>query len=486
MRKWTGRIAILFLGVVLMLGLAEAGLRIAALISGSARKVSVPSGHQVIKIITVGESTTAPFPVHEPGAPGDVSWPQQLESRLNAELEGRRSKFRVHVENFGRAGVSSAFLVEAVRKRLEEGPADLLISMLGVNDVWVLIPESSFWYRHSYVGRFIYWALEVASCPACFRTEGVDKVPRAQLSARERSVYTEYSGELSKNPFNSVADIERNRATFEKLSPSMGTGVFNAVMETGWKLFDRIRVSAPEESELRKQISTEALRLLEKFHDDVIKYDNSLVLVCYLTMQQGRACSQYAETAFENGHTPSDTLLTLLVSMGEPNWPRQLPQILRARGLEVRQDIKSLEGIRQNYRRLGELLKSHDVFWMAMQYPTGTTAGLRWLMTSTPTKYERFNEIFYLENEPTSEGYSLDPLFENVVFVSNRGFQQYTRSEDASKYFRDFFARSGGLDFGHFTEDGYKVVVENLMTEIVPRLGEIEKRHQAKESPTEP
>jgi len=493
MRRYLARASSLFLGAVLTLAFAEVGLRIAASVEDVAPKTEsgAGAGDSTIKILTVGESTTAPFPVLVPGAAGDVSWPQQLERRLNSELETRQSKFRVQVENLGRAGVSSAFLVDDVRKRLEAETVDVVISMMGVNDAWAIIPESRFWYRHSYVGRFLYWAFKASSCPACFRTgDGAPQKPRPRLSNPQHAACVEYSKALAKNPFESSSDFEKNREAFQKLSPKMGPGAFPAAVETGWALFDRSRVSKPGEEDRRRELSAEALRFLEPFREDVIHHDNALVMICYVTMPSGDACLKFSEEAFAKGHVPSDTLLTLLVSQGAIDSSKQLRDILEARGFAATRDIKSLEGIRRNYRRLGELVKSHGVLWMAMQYPTGTTAGLRWLMTENDTEYERFSDIFYLEKDPTDEGLKIDPLFQDVSLISNRNFTQLAQGASAEKYFRDFFARSGGLEFGHTTEAGYKLITDNVMKEFVPRLAEIESRyllrHQANDKPTEP
>lgn len=482
MRTWAPRLAVFVLGFVCLLLAAEVSLRTVAWVrhwSRAEKSTDVTKGTSTITILAVGESTTAPY---FPGLDSkvDVSWPRKTEIRLNEFLEAAKSPYRVKVENLGVAGVSSAFLVEAVAKRLEEGPVDALVSMMGVNDAWAIIPETNFWYRSSYLVRLFYWAYETSLCPSCFREKPQELLPIPDLTDEQRNVYQAFRKELELNPLKSQSDLERLRSDFDRREIAMGPGAFQAMVLSGWDLLKRLRDFGDADPR-RAMFRGEIERRFAQYRSQVLKTNNAVVLACYVELEGGTPCAPLADEAFDGGMVPSDALITLLLSVPVEHRPRFLEPLLKSRGLVIASDIGTLEGVRRNYRRLAELVKVHELKWFAMQYPTGTVAGLQWLMAKQlPADRDRFHQFFYDEKGPAVS--EIDPVFNGVVLVSNQNFQERVQADGAEKYFRDYFARRAGMEFGHTTEAGYDLIAENLAAELLKKLN----FHQAKERPTEP
>ncbi len=492
MKKVGTRFAVVILGLISVLLVGEFSMRFLAAMRNPVVSEADPT-ENTIRIVTLGESTTAPYFSGE--AEGDLSWPHRLEARLNAELSARHSKLQVQVENIAKSGVSSAFQVSELRRRVRHGSVDILITMLGINDTWAMIPEENFWYRSSYLYRLIFWALEIKDCPSCFGTASTEFAPPRPLTSDQQRSTRDYMKLLKSVRITSSDRLKFVLAEFGKLEDVFEPDlVFNVALTTGWTLFDYAEIiENREKPSLRDELYQAAETVLTRFHSHVIRSNSALSLSCYLAMNLSKSCIPLIEQAFDQGLVPDDSLLSLVANMNDSHPPRQLAAILQSRGVGFNTKIKSLEGVRMNYNALGEIASAHDILWFAMQYPSGTLAGLQWLMArEVPAKFGRFEEVFYIDRGPLESQIPLKPIFKDVVFVSNRNFLTKTQEEGSEKYYRDLFARNAGLEFGHTTKAGYELIVENLLAEIRPRLSEIEarfmkrNRYQAKDSPTEP
>lgn len=482
MKVWGQRLGASILGLVLILIIGEVALRLLAIAtyhSGypPSRFSKAGPAANVIRIVALGESTTAPF--REPASETDISWPSKLEARLNAELSARKSTMRARVENLAKPGVSSVFQVNELRRRIQEEPVDVLITMLGVNDARPIIPEDNFWYRSSYLVRWVFWALELKGCPSCFDVETVDPVPSRTLNPEERFALAKYMKVLGSTSISSPVHLQHVLEEFAKLETALGPDViFPVAIDTGWILFSEAdRADVRNDLKFRRSIYHALEELLERFRPQVLRSAEAVSLSCYLAIGLSKSCLPLMVEAVEAGLVLDDRLLSFALNMNDEVHFKRLNFIFKNRGLALHTNMKSLDGVRANYQALGETMKAHGFLWFAMQYPSGTAAGLQWLMArKTPDNFERFENVFYLERGPKEMGFAIDPLFEDVVLVSNRNFVEKTKKEGLDKYYRDLFARAAGLEFGHTTEAGYDLIVENLMKEILPRLPEIEAR----------
>lgn len=82
-----------------------------------------PKGAARIRIVTLGESTTA-----DAGSLAATSWPRQLESRLIAR------GFSVKVTNLARPGANTTYLLKELEGKIGLIRPQIVISMMGIND----------------------------------------------------------------------------------------------------------------------------------------------------------------------------------------------------------------------------------------------------------------------------------------------------------------------------------------------------------------
>ena len=150
------------LGFVLLFVVAEAAMRITARIPslsggmafGVTAEATAQAGKELFKIVVIGESTSQSFSLK--GL--DESWSAALAQKLNKHFsDSGIPKFAV-VKNLAQAGSATPFQVDALEQIVRRDPPDLVISMMGVNDLLAIQVKRSLWYTHSYVGRFIYWS----------------------------------------------------------------------------------------------------------------------------------------------------------------------------------------------------------------------------------------------------------------------------------------------------------------------------------------
>lgn len=143
--------------------------------------------------------------------------------------------------------------------------------------------------------------------------------------------------------------------------------------------------------------------------------------------------------------------------------------MLRSYGWELDRSRSVLEVTRESYKKLESLLDSKRVPWIAMQYPTGRTEGIvailkdDWKAKFPPGSRAR-DFILFRETETVQT--RQEPLF---YLVSNENFSGKNKSQDVSSgYFRDYFGRAQGLEFGHTNRNGAMLIVTNILDQMCP------------------
>ena len=123
-KKLFQNIILLVIGILVSLVFFECFLRIygEVLITSQKSKNNIPMDDSVIKILTLGESTTADISQH--------SWPRQLEIILNNESKTKKYK----VFNEGIPGVDTSVILSNLEKNLDYYEPDIVITMMGIND----------------------------------------------------------------------------------------------------------------------------------------------------------------------------------------------------------------------------------------------------------------------------------------------------------------------------------------------------------------
>ncbi|MCB9664655.1 MAG: hypothetical protein H6732_11125 [Alphaproteobacteria bacterium] len=145
---WVASLLALGLGILLVLGVAEAGFRVAELFLDR----SGPGEAAARTILAEGDSFTYGI--------GGLSYPQQLEEVLEARLGDRRYR----AINRGIPGLNTAALADMLEEDLLAFDPDVVVVLIGENDSWNTIrtPEVGGWWHavdrtlmHSRVYKFV-------------------------------------------------------------------------------------------------------------------------------------------------------------------------------------------------------------------------------------------------------------------------------------------------------------------------------------------
>ncbi len=470
-RKTGKRLLVFLLGVICTAVIAEGILSAANLINDSFRADAnglyrkFHSDPNLIWIVALGESTTAPM--FDRGS-RQVDWPFQLERKMNEELQSRGEPNRIKVVNIARSGSSSTFQLGALREVVSELQPDVIVSMLGVNSSTVEHVERSFLYQNSFLVRLIYWSEIAWNCPRCYEIKSfAPEVFEQKSDVTERELAAESAGLklLSETAIASeeglsgfIGKLQIVQKQYEDSSALMNVAVANQLFIASRSL--KVRDVKPL---LEAKLLVAAQKIYLQSYDEMVKRIHPFVKhFCHLQsrQQKQKVCLEAIKRALANGAEVTPQLLAIAARSGAADDP-VLSEIFLNVGYRPGKEKLSgrvLEGI---YRGLADYVRNNDLIWFAMQYPTGSTEGLKYFLSNTP-RTENFHSVFY-----TTKVHPVDERYRGVFFVSNENFNTLVSHDNETEYYTDYFAREGGLNFGHMTEKGYAVIAQNLSAEMI-------------------
>lgn len=413
------------------------------------------SQQNVYRVVTLGESTTAPDRENK------IAWPIQLQNILNAHFQSQNLPDRVEVVNLARNASSSVFQVRELYRQTSEVNPDIVITMLGLNDVNVVEIEQSKIYQWSFTYRFLYWAVIAAKCSEC-QVVAVPEDPSslADLDAHHAARQLVFS--LDMNDHELIQKLEQK---VRLLQNQLGDRQHVMNVYLAQLIFNE------SQNPRHAKLSGDTISQLHSFIDSLFKnsyeaaiVNNSNVLKNYCTfliMTQRPGCLE-AFTKAKTKKTPlSPSLLNTVAKAGGDRDPR-VRAIFQDLGFTFADRRNASLALNKSYQRLQEFVRSHDVTWFAMQYPTGSVEALRYFMSDEAASGTlSFEDAFQLEKSPYS------PQFTDVIYVSNRNFNEFVQREGAAEYFTDMYAQKDGLRFGHTTKKGYALIANNLAKEVI-------------------
>lgn len=438
-----------------------------------------------IQIATLGESTTEAL--IENGI--DISWPQQLETKLNEHLRKTGSRYQAKVINLALGGSSSTFQVSALLSAFADQSPDAIISMIGINDHPRNPIERNALYESSYLARFVYWALIAYRCPNCYLRElGRPTTYAASLTKEESEaqdsaikLFKELDREIDprKSDRENKAAFETYKKRYADLRPTFKSGEPIANGDSAIHLF---RLSLrPEFRKRHPELHDEVLRFaLETLN---LSYEKTVLVhppyaqhFCHIKFRlDGSDCFKDLKKALQNGMPVTYPMLKMLsVQEGAKEDPF-FQALFKSVGFDVDPTQSQDASLLRSYRTVADFANEHEVPLFAMQYPTGSTAGLRAYLAagesgSSPglatTFYSKQNE------QPLPERYG------KTIFVSNENFNDVVTSENVGEYFIDLFGLDRGLHFGHATAKGNARIADNALKALVENWPKIEARKQ--------
>lgn len=475
------RLIVFTLSLALVLVALEAALRVGFLIFSTEKPIShsnstgnspeLRSEREVYRVITVGESTTAPYSAV--GELSDSSWPALLEPALQKEFDGQGIHRKVEVLNIGRSGASSAFVVEVLETQFDNLDPDLVISMMGINDTNAFPIRRNWVYRNSYLARFVYWSYLYSNCQQCFTysATGLVKLDESKSPGRLKQFQNQsdtLASEILEKWKRSGNDIKTLQGVFEEgigqaaekllqtrtsqlrskqSSPSAigkskdwsepSEDEYRAILKlsAGILIFEWA-TSFSEEIEagkLKNATHLAAIEFASKLLLDAMpfvqhEFGAELVYFCHAQHRLQRSCMSEMLDAFRGGAQPSMGLLNVLMYDPGSDAP-EFVMILNSLGWKFERNRPTLELTRESYLRLRTLIeqnlkKKEKLAWIAMQYPTGHVAGILDLMREDWR--EKFPPApvfrdFMLRREPEAV---LVKQTEAFYLVSNENFSE--------------------------------------------------------------
>ena len=473
------RILAFFFGVIFTLILLEGTMRASARKDGLTQKLEdfQKGGDQVVRIITLGESTSAEYWVNDK----DVSWPAVLERKLNARPAERRANKDIKVLNLARSGTSSTFLVDHLETVLQFAKPDFVVSMMGVNDSYTLRPNKSWLFQKSYLARFVYWAWIDFHCEGCYKIDH-----RMELD----DLVAQWPEATSKLPFLNTApteltldELKQAEIEFEALKSNHAEdqSELDIIWGTWLYALSELPIYAAEDPSkigefesfhpVRKHALQRAKAAFERAQPQVLKLKGSLKQHCFV-LSRTRELSQCIDLIFkglENGVPLTPDLMNLALTLGGDD--PKVQKLADIGGYERLAFDRALIGTRSAYQRLDQLALKHGFHWIAMQYPMGAVAGLDVFFDELTDqefqqKHMTFDRLFTMQERPVAELRQAS----HRSYVSNIGFQELVANGRISDYFIDLFARTRGMNFGHTNEKGHELIAENALTAIERKL----------------
>lgn len=478
------KIAALVSGIVFTIGFAEIALRTFHALNPpptlDAFELGQVENTNRIRILAVGESTTAAIGV----GPASNTWPSLLEKKLNDHLKRTGAAEEVAVFNIGRSASNTQFLVTEVENGLEKFNADVVISMMGINDKSIFFREAHPLAKWSHTYRFLYWASVAWSCPACFQ------IDLSTPHLGDEKVYTGRSREAIERgiklfeKFKATANTsEESLAAFLKslseLQREYGEDQHGLNIRVGSDLFSYGRdpqTAARDKSAPKRLLQLSESVLKTSYPHVLLKDEMALEMYCNAKMAQGQNCLEPIKEALKQGARVRAPLLLMATQNSEYKDP-VIDKVLAQAGFEFDPSRRSYEATRSSYIKMLRLIEKSDSLWFMMQYPTGLVNGLKgFFVRSYGRDFNSYATSFY----DTQDIEKVDPEFESafasVRFISNRNFVELVNAENQGEYFSDYFGRDQGLDFGHAKLKGNEVIAQNAFDALIANWPEIRAR----------
>ncbi len=403
-----------------------------------------------IRILVLGESTSAPNPTD--GV--DLSWPAQAKSLLQASTP----EYEFEIINLAKPGTSTAFLAEELFRRFDELRPDILVSMMGVNDQMALALREPVWWNSIRVIHFFRWLIQFLGCKECFQVESGDAAKHYSPPPESMDRYFQ---ELHSFAAFDSSKIERLTKEFEtelirfRGQPTLQLSALRSLgNELAW-LAVRDHKNAPK---LRAAASSYFLRALKIDPIDPWTLDS----LCQIQTEEDESCLRSVEKMIEAGNSPSSSLLRSVISAGGQS-SEVIRQEADRRGLKILDTTPTYEATKTIYQQVAEFAKSRGIPYFAMQYPTGSIDGTRSFFTKNSShSFKKFSDSFHLQGLAEK----IDADFDHVIFVDNSKFNSPEVQANRAAYFTDMFGRDQGLEFGHTTPLGHRLIAESIASAI--------------------
>lgn len=428
------------------------------------RHVSERKAPGKFRIVAIGESTTQPA-YDKVGR--DISWPTLLKARLEASM-GNVTSRKFVIINMGVGGVTSAILVDRLQKNFHRMQPDLIISMMGVNDSFVLRASKSLWFESFRTFRWLHWLFKLKECSQCFAMadSGADN---------EKNISTQPNVVNMKQKIESwVRDDEFDfKSIEEEIESSLSKEPIRGAQERqifSYALYELAnspkRFGQPKFLESNRKLVFAAAKQAELAHASNRRDQWSLILYCLCEKQLGNTekCAKRLREFLALEVIPSPVLLSTVVSIPEFS-ERERTEAFRRAGFDYSADELPIAGTQASYQRLGRLAVENKIPYIAMHYPFGSTVGLARLFSSSPIvdSVKSFGSLFDFQESEVE----VLPEFKSVILAGNEKFHKVVNVKNENMYFNDLFGLAIGVRFGHASELGNQLLADTAFDTIM-------------------
>jgi lysophospholipase L1-like esterase len=478
--RWSQRLALLAAGVLLALGLLEAGLRIGGRLylreQGRLNRLSVTRPNDV-RILCIGESTTQ--------LGGSSSYPRQLERILDESS----SAIDFAVVNAGVSATNTAAIRERLPGLLDDYEPHVVVAMMGINDNAQRLEERvgtigalaarvrSLRVYRLYALLAEHLAAEHADQPrrrdpprARAATPWLEQVEDSTVVAKARAAIARKDHESARmlldkilrvDPANYAAATTRVFIESQIGSPATVRRLLDQVEAA----LERRLASSPDEARVRESLLrmylVRAGARLDRVHELFARHPRARsATVPALLLQTSQALSDRGSRRMHEGRAAEageDLRLALAIvpegafeqrarihaQIAELEQSRGAPAAAREHRLRARElgQLVDADHTGRNYRAIKRLLDERNVLLVAMQYPRRPLEPLRAMLGHPP----------------------------DVVFVDNE--QSFHAAAERTSYEALFVDHFAG-DFGHMTAEGNRLLAENAARAILGFYGQ--------------
>jgi len=422
------KISFILFGLLLLLALIEAGLRLGGFIFLSAQNYRnrIPAKQEnSYLIMCLGESTTA--------LGGRAAYPAQLEEALNRKNPGIKFK----VLNKGVPGTNSARILSQLEENLDAYDPDMVVAMIGVNDAVLAI------YGNASGSKKNKWISSLKVCNLAgficgnlinkLKESGIDEIMKTGKlwGVREAILKKALTALQGKEGYEELASIYVLEGDLNKAERCFKEYLKHYPLDS--KAYGQLGWMNAVEKDL-----PEAEHCFKKFLETNSGNDWAYAELGLVYAEEGK--NPEAEEAFKkaidlnpDNDRAHNGLARLYADTGRKEaaeeyfkktnrtWERCLPQLA------------------SNYLKIKEILDKRKIKLICVQYPMRNA--------------ELLKNIF--------EGSS------GAIIVDNgKIFKEAVEKGTYGEYFIDKFAG----DFGHCTEKGNRLLAENIADTIIKEL----------------
>ena len=388
--------------------------------SSEIKNTVYPEDAKLIRIIAIGESTTADYFSNSGGS----AWPRLLEKEL------QKLGVPARVYNEGLSGTSSPFILSHMSEYIEKYKPHIVISMMGINDT--KYGDLRLMYNESYAtqARLFLFHIRLVKLFDWFKQflsyQFVCRLDNNEPNTPKYFRLIEEGYKLSKN--GTLQEVEKNLR--QEISNEKEIAL--VLMNIGRKL--------KVESQAQQFKALSRIYIERAF--DLNSTNEKIAFWEMTTVRSQERCIASSRKILACDKNPSDAIAnSALNCIKQLNNNYKLETEFLLRGFSLESSTTDYESY--HYRYLHKILKRDNISFMAMQYPTLPISEL---------------QSYFSDKNGIEEAYH------DIIFVSNQeNFLEALKNNPYEVVFTDRFQGA----WGHSNQLGHQLIAESALKKVL-------------------